>query len=67
MAPDQVWGGDPNDSIVRQTYLYDIDLSVFTPTGTVTDPDANRGYTLLEANYESPVATAWTYEPCFKP
>ncbi len=66
LAPNQSWGGEPNDSIVRGTYLYDIDASVFTPDGTVTDDDANRGYTLLEADYVSPTAAEWDYEPCFK-
>ncbi len=66
LAPDQSWGGDPNDSIVRGTYLYDIDSAKNTPEATVMDPDANRGYTLLEAEFESPVATAWDFDPCFK-
>lgn len=66
LAPDQSWGGEPNDSIVRGTYLYDVDLASFTPEGTVSDEDANRGYTLLEADYVSPAAADWDYEPCFK-
>ncbi len=66
LAPDQNWGGDPNDSVVRGTFLYDVDASLFTPDGLVTDADANRGYTLLEGDYVSPTAEAWQYEPCFK-
>ena len=66
LAPNQAWSGEPNEQIVRGTYLYDIDASVFTPDGTVSDADANRGYTLIEGDYVSPTAEAWTYEPCFK-
>ncbi len=66
LAPNQSWSGEPNDQIVRGTYLYDIDAAKFTPDGTVSDADANRGYTLIEADYVSPTAEAWTYEPCFK-
>ncbi len=29
LAPDQNWTGDPNDFIVRETYMYDVDLSAF--------------------------------------
>ena len=66
LAPNQNWGVEANDAIVRGTYLYDVDLSVFTADGTVSDDDANRGFTLLEGDYVSPTAAAWEYEPCFK-
>ena len=66
LAPDQNWGLSPAETIVRGTYLYDVDLAAFTPDATVSDPEANRGYSLLEADYVSPTAAAWEYEPCFK-
>ena len=66
LAPNQNWGVEANDAIVRGTYLYDVDLAAFTPDGTVSDDDANRGFTLLEGDYVSPTAAAWEYEPCFK-
>jgi len=66
LAPDQNWGVEPNEAIVRGTFLYDVDLAAFTPDGTVSDDDANRGFTLIEGDYVSPTAAAWTYEPCFK-
>ena len=66
LAPDQNWGVEPNEAIVRGTFLYDIDLAAFTPDGTVSDDNANRGFTLIEGDYVSPTAAAWTYEPCFK-
>ena len=45
LAPNQNWGVEANDAIVRGTYLYDVDLAAFTPDGTVSDDDANRGFT----------------------
>ena len=66
LAPDQNWGGDANDSVVRGTFLYDVDLASFTPEGLVTDAAANRGFTLLEGDYVSATAENWEYEPCFK-
>ncbi len=66
LAPDQNWGVEPNEAIVRGTFLYDVDLAAFTPDGTVSDDDANRGFTLIEGDYVSPTAAAWNYEPCFK-
>ena len=66
LAPDQNWGVEPNEAIVRGTFLYDVDLSVFTPDGTVSDANANRGFTLLEGDYVSATAAEWEYEPCFK-
>ena len=32
LAPDQTWSGDPDDNIVRHTYIYDVDASVHTPS-----------------------------------
>ena len=66
LAPNQNWGVEPNEAIVRGTFLYDVDLASFTPDGTVSDDDANRGFTLIEGDYVSPTAAAWNYEPCFK-
>ena len=66
LAPNQNWGVEPNEAIVRGTFLYDVDLSVFTPDGTVSAANANRGFTLLEGDYVSATAAEWEYEPCFK-
>ena len=37
LAPNQTWRGNPNDNVVRETYLYDVDLSLYTPGATVSD------------------------------
>ncbi len=66
LAPNQSWGGDPNDFIVRESYIYDIDLANFTPNGTVSDEDAGTGYTLIQGPFASPLAEEFVYDgPCF--
>jgi ABC-type branched-subunit amino acid transport system substrate-binding protein len=68
LAPDQTWSGDVNDSIVRESFLYDVDISKFTPDGTVSDDDAGTGFTLLEANFVGDVAADYVFEgACFVP
>ena len=42
-SPNQTCAGEPNDYIVRESYMYDVDLSKFTPDGTVSDEDAGTG------------------------
>ena len=65
LAPDQSWRGNPNDNVVRETYLYDVDLSLYTPGATVMDEDGNNGYQLIKGPYASETALNWEYEPCF--
>ena len=66
LAPDQSWSGDINDNIVRETYLYDIDFSLYTPGVTVSEEGGNNGYSLIKGPYASETALAWEYEACFK-
>ena len=66
LAPDQTWSGDPNDYIVRESYIYDVNLASFTPEGTVSDEDAGTGYELIKGPYVSPTAEAYEYTgACF--
>jgi ABC-type branched-subunit amino acid transport system substrate-binding protein len=68
LAPDQTWSGEPNDYIVRESFLYDVDLEKFSADGTVSDEDASTGYTLLEANFVGDIAADYVYEgACFVP
>jgi ABC-type branched-subunit amino acid transport system substrate-binding protein len=65
LAPDQTWGGEPNDFIVRESYVYDVDLANFTPTATVSD-EGGTGFSLLEGPYVGDVAANYTFtEACF--
>ncbi len=66
LAPNQRWGGDPNDYIVRETYIYDVDITNFTPGATVSDVGAGRGFTLLEGPFVSDTAAGYDFAgPCF--
>ncbi|MXZ52325.1 MAG: ABC transporter substrate-binding protein [Acidimicrobiaceae bacterium] len=65
LAPDQTWSGEPNANIVRETYIYDIDLAAYTPRRTVMD-EGNNGISLIKGPYASETALNWEYEPCFK-
>ena len=65
LAPDQSWVGNPNDNVVRETYLYDVDLSLYTPGATISDEGANSGFSLIKGPYASETALNWEYEPCF--
>ena len=65
LAPNQSWVGNPNDNVVRETYLYDVDLSLYTPGATISDEDGNSGYRLIKGPYASETALNWEYEPCF--
>ncbi|MGB0738414.1 MAG: hypothetical protein ACPGT2_11005, partial [Ilumatobacteraceae bacterium] len=66
LAPNQTWSGDPNDYIVRETYLYDIDASNFTPDATVSDNDGGTGNVLVAGPYAGSAAEAYVWDgPCF--
>ena len=68
LAPNQTWGGDPNDYIVRASYMYDVDIAKFTPGATVSDAGAGTGFTLLEGPFVSDAAAAYEFEgACFVP
>ena len=67
LAPTQSWGGEPNDVIVRETYMYDVSLEDFdlTPMG---EGEGDTGTVLLEGPYTGELAANFTYEgPCFEP
>jgi hypothetical protein len=65
LAPDQTWGGEPNDFIVRESYLYDVVLANFTPGATVSD-EGGTGFEILEGPYVGDIAGNFTFtEACF--
>ena len=66
LAPNQSWRGNPNNNVVRETYLYDVDLSLYTPGATVSDEAGNNGYRLIKGPYASETALNWQYERCVK-
>jgi ABC-type branched-subunit amino acid transport system substrate-binding protein len=66
LAPNQTWGGEPNDNLVRESYIYDVDSSLFTGDLTVSDEDASTGFSLIEGPFASPTAEEYVFDgPCF--
>ena len=65
LAPDQSWSGDPNDFVVRESYIYDIDLSVYNNV-TLGEGGGSTGNVLLEGPYVSDIVAEYDFtEPCF--
>jgi ABC-type branched-subunit amino acid transport system substrate-binding protein len=68
LSPNQTFAGDPNDFIVRESYMYDLDISKYTPDGTVSDPDAGTGGILLDGPFVSDTARDYDFQgACFVP
>ncbi len=66
LAPNQTWAGDPNDFVVRESYMYDVVVDNFTPDGTVSDEDAGTGYELIQGPFVSPTVEEFEYTgACF--
>lgn len=65
LAPSQNWVGDPNDFVVRESYIYDIDLDVYDPV-LLGDGGGATGNVILEGPYTGEVAANFDFtEPCF--
>ena len=65
LAPDQTWSGEPNDFVIRESYLYDVDAAEFTADATVSD-EGGTGFTLLEGPFVGEVAAGYEFtEACF--
>ena len=66
LAPDQSWFGEPNDFIVRESYIYDVVLDEFDAGATVSDEGAGTGFTLETGPYSGSVASGYDFqEACF--
>ena len=67
LAPDQTWAGDPNDYIVRESYIYDVVLDQYNEA-SLGEGGGSTGWELLEGPYTSDLAKNYQYEgPCFEP
>jgi ABC-type branched-subunit amino acid transport system substrate-binding protein len=65
LAPAQSWSGDPNDFAVRESYIYDVDLSKFNPV-TLGEGGGSTGWTLLDGPYTSDTAKNYDFTaPCY--
>ncbi len=66
LAPNQTWAGEPNDFIVRESYVYDVVLDNFTADATVSDEDAGTGFELIQGPFVSDSAANYDFqEACF--
>ena len=61
LAPDQTWAGEPNDYIVRESFIYDVDLAEYNPV-TLGEGGGSTGWTLLEGPYTSGLAEEFVFE-----
>ncbi|MDQ3737802.1 MAG: ABC transporter substrate-binding protein, partial [Actinomycetota bacterium] len=67
LAPDQSWVGEPNDYIVRESYIYDVVLDQYQEA-SLGEGGGSTGWELLEGPYVSDLAAEFQYEgPCFEP
>ncbi len=65
LAPSQTWAGDPNDFIVRESYIYDVSLEEYNPV-SLGDGGGSTGWELLEGPYTSQIAEDFVFEePCY--
>ena len=65
LAPPQTWSGDPNDFVVRESYIYDVNLENFNMV-TLGDGGGSTGWDLLEGPYVSDIVADYDFtEPCF--
>lgn len=61
LAPSQTWSGEPNDYIVRESYIYDVDLEQYNPVA-LSEEGGSTGWTLLEGPYTSNLAEEFVFE-----
>ena len=65
LAPDQTWAGEPNDYIVRESYIYDVTLDAYNPI-PLGEGEGSTGWELLEGPYTSELAAAYEFDgPCY--
>ena len=64
VIPDLNYSGDPNDQVVRSSYVFDVVAADYNAEATVLD-DIGDGLSLIDPEYTSDVARDWAYEPCF--
>ena len=67
LAPKQTWAGDPNDYLVRESFMYDLDLSQFNLV-PLSQGGGSTGMVLAEGPFVSEAAADYTWDgPCFEP
>jgi ABC-type branched-subunit amino acid transport system substrate-binding protein len=67
LAPPQTWSGEPNEFLVRESYMYDVTLDAYNPI-PLGEGVGSTGWELLEGPFVSETAGDYTYDgPCYEP
>lgn len=67
LAPKQTWAGDPNDYLVRETYMYELDIDQVNVV-PLSEGGGSTGVVLAEGPFVSDVAAEYEWDgPCFAP
>ena len=65
LAPAQTWSGEPNDNLVRESYIYDVSLEAYNPVN-LGEGGGSTGWELLEGPYTGSLVEAYEWDgPCF--
>jgi ABC-type branched-subunit amino acid transport system substrate-binding protein len=65
LAPPQTWSGEPNENLVRESYIYDVSLEAYNPVN-LGEGGGSTGWELLEGPYTGSLAEAYEWDgPCF--
>ena len=66
LAPNQGYGGEINDFIVRESYIFDIQADLFTAGATIAGGGSTGSVLMNGGPYVSDVTAAHVYEgACF--
>ena len=65
LAPDQTWAGEPNDFVVRESYIYDVDPRRLQPRSRSARAAARPGGAARGAVRQRHRRRLRLTEPCF--
>ena len=66
LAPTQTWAGEPNDFVVRESYIYDVDLSALQLRHPRRGRSDRRGARCSPVRTSATLAADYDFtEPCF--
>ena len=67
LAPEQTWAGEPNDYLVRESYMYELDADQVNLV-SLSEGGGSTGLVLAEGPFVSDVAAEYEWDgPCFEP
>ena len=67
LAPNQGYGGDPNDYIVRESYIFDIQADLYDAEATISSGGSTGSVLMNGGPFVSDITAAQVYDgACFK-